>query len=71
MGSNPRIDARSPGDARRSHGHCHGTDLTAAYNDFITRDGFQVGAAYKAPGGADVDTMLLVYRVTLPGYAGH
>src|SRR5262249_15268627 len=39
-------------------------------NDFITQDGFQVGAAYKAPGGADVDTMLLVYRVTLPGFAG-
>jgi hypothetical protein len=40
-------------------------------NDFITQDGFQVGAPYKAPGGADVDTMLLVYRVTLPGHAGH
>jgi len=40
-------------------------------NDFITQDGFQVGASYKAPGGADVDTMLLVYRVTLPGYSGH
>src|SRR5262249_24928863 len=32
--------------------------------DFLTTDGFQVGAAYKA--SADVDTMLLVYRVTLP-----
>ena len=40
-------------------------------NDFITQDDFQVGAPYKAPGGADVDTMLLVYRVTLPGFAGH
>jgi len=40
-------------------------------NDFITQDGFQVGAAYKAPGGADVDTMLLAYRVTLPGVANH
>ena len=38
-------------------------------NDFLTQDGFQVGAAYKAPGGADVDTMLLVYRVTLPALA--
>lgn len=40
-------------------------------NEFITEDGFQVGAPYKAPGGADVDTMLLVYRVILPGFAGH
>lgn len=36
-------------------------------NDFLTQDGFQVGAAYKAEGGADVDTMFQVYRVTLPG----
>jgi hypothetical protein len=34
-------------------------------NDFITKNGFQVGAAYEA--GADVDTMILAYRVTLPG----
>jgi hypothetical protein len=36
-------------------------------NDFLTQDGFQVGAAYKAEGGADVDTMFQVFRVTLPG----
>ncbi len=36
-------------------------------NDFITQDGFQVGAPYKDDSGADVDTMFLVYRVTLPG----
>jgi hypothetical protein len=36
-------------------------------NDFLTQDGFQVGAAYKADDGADVDTMFLVYQVTLPG----
>jgi hypothetical protein len=36
-------------------------------NDFITQDGFQVGSAYKDASGADVDTRLLVYRVTLPG----
>ena len=36
-------------------------------NDFLTQDGFQVGAAYKADGGADVDTMLQAYRVTIPG----
>lgn len=36
-------------------------------NDFLTQDGFQVGAAYKAADGADVDTMFQVFRVTLPG----
>jgi hypothetical protein len=36
-------------------------------NDFITQDGFQVGAAYKDDSGADVDTMFLVFKVTLPG----
>ena len=36
-------------------------------NDFITQNGYQVGAAYKdEASGAEVDTMLLVYRVTLP-----
>jgi hypothetical protein len=35
-------------------------------NDFITQNGFMAGAAYKDPSGADVDTMVLVYRVTLP-----
>ena len=38
-------------------------------NDFLTQDGYQVGAAYKAEGGADVDTMFQVFRVTLPGFA--
>jgi hypothetical protein len=35
-------------------------------NDFITQNGFQVGAAYKDPSGIDLDTMFLVYRLTLP-----
>ena len=35
-------------------------------NDFITQNGFQAGAAYKDPSGVEVDTMILVYRVTLP-----
>src|SRR5206468_1189920 len=35
-------------------------------NDFITQNGYQVGAAYKDSSGADVDTLFLVYRVTLP-----
>jgi len=38
-------------------------------NDFLTQDGFQVGAPYKAEDGANVDTMFLVYQVTLPGLA--
>jgi hypothetical protein len=36
-------------------------------NDFLTQDGFQVGASYKAADGADVDTTIFVYQVTLPG----
>src|SRR5215475_7545719 len=36
-------------------------------NDFITQNGYQVGAPYKDASGVDVDTMLLVYRITLPG----
>ena len=35
-------------------------------NDFITQNGYQVGAPYKDESGADIDTMFLVYRVTLP-----
>jgi hypothetical protein len=38
-------------------------------NDFLTQDGFQVGAAYKAGGGAEVDTMFQVFQVTLPELA--
>jgi hypothetical protein len=35
-------------------------------NDFVTQKGYQVGAAYKDDSGADIDTIFLVYRVTLP-----
>jgi hypothetical protein len=35
-------------------------------NDFITQNGFQANAPYKDQSGADVDTMVLVYRVTVP-----
>jgi hypothetical protein len=38
-------------------------------NDFITQNGYQVGAAYKDESGADIDTLILVYRVTLPRVA--
>jgi hypothetical protein len=35
-------------------------------NDFITQNGYQVGAPYKDASGADIDTLILVYRLTLP-----
>ena len=35
-------------------------------NDFITQSGFQAGGPYKDQSGTDVDTMILVYRLTLP-----
>ncbi|HEY7663191.1 MAG TPA: esterase-like activity of phytase family protein [Xanthobacteraceae bacterium] len=35
-------------------------------NDFITRNGYQAGAAYGDARGREVDTMLLAYRITLP-----
>jgi hypothetical protein len=35
-------------------------------NDFITQNGYQVGAPYKDASGVEVDSMILVYRVTLP-----
>ena len=38
-------------------------------NDFLTQDGYQVGAVYKAADGAEVDTVFQVFRVTLPGMA--
>jgi hypothetical protein len=37
-------------------------------NDFITQDGHMVGQSYKDASGANVDTLILVYRVTLPSY---
>jgi hypothetical protein len=39
--------------------------LVSNDNDFVTQNGFQVGMSYKDPSGADVDTMILAYRVTL------
>jgi hypothetical protein len=35
-------------------------------NDFITQNGFQAGRPYKDASGLEVDTMILVYRITLP-----
>lgn len=51
----PALDPAHPKDAFL---------LIANDNDFLTTRGHQVGADYQA--GADVDTMLLVYRLTLP-----
>ncbi len=37
-------------------------------NDFVTQNGHMAGAPYADASGANVDTLVLVYRVTLPGY---
>jgi len=37
-------------------------------NDFITQDGHMVGKPYTDSSGANVDWLVLVYRVTLSGY---
>lgn len=37
-------------------------------NDFITQHGFMAGHPYQDASGANVDTLVLVYRVTLPTY---
>lgn len=58
MGLMPTLDAATPNDYFLFVGND---------NDFITQNGFQADAAYKDESGADVDTMLLVYRVTIPG----
>lgn len=57
MGLLPALDPASPNDFFLFVGND---------NDFLTTNGYQVGAAYNA--GSDVDTMLLVYRLTLPTY---
>jgi hypothetical protein len=57
MGLVPLHDAANPRDVLL---------IVANDNDFITQDGFQAGKSYRDPSGVDVDTMLLVYRLTLP-----
>jgi hypothetical protein len=37
-------------------------------NDFITQNGFMAGQPYADKSGFNVDTLVLVYRVTLPTY---
>jgi hypothetical protein len=44
--------------------------LVGSDNDFITQHGMMAGKAYADASGADVDTLVLAYRVTLPPAAG-
>ncbi|HEY2137101.1 MAG TPA: esterase-like activity of phytase family protein [Xanthobacteraceae bacterium] len=57
-----------------AHDPAHPDDFflfVANDNDFITQHGFQAGAAYADPSGADVDTILLVFRINLPASSQH
>jgi hypothetical protein len=42
--------------------------FVASDNDFITQHGFMAGQPYQDASGFNVDTLVLVYRVTLPTY---
>ncbi|WP_407159679.1 esterase-like activity of phytase family protein [Bradyrhizobium sp. STM 3557] len=53
------------GDPRAPHDYFL---FVGSDNDFITQDGHMVGQAYADASGANVDTLVLVYRVTLPTY---
>ncbi|MGJ4942684.1 esterase-like activity of phytase family protein [Bradyrhizobium sp. HKCCYLS1011] len=53
------------GDPRAPHDYFL---FVGSDNDFITQDGHMVGQAYADATGANVDTLVLVYRVTLPTY---
>jgi hypothetical protein len=55
MGLIPAMDPANPNDYFL---------LVVNDNDFLTTDGLQVGAAYKAE--VDNDTVMLAYRITLP-----
>lgn len=57
MGLVPALDPANPNDFFL---------MVVNDNDFLTTNGFQVGAPYKSENGVDVDTMMLAYRVTLP-----
>ncbi|HTI87084.1 MAG TPA: hypothetical protein VL966_10810, partial [Alphaproteobacteria bacterium] len=58
MGLLPALDPAKPDDWFL---------FVANDNDFITQDGFQVGATYQDPSGVDLDTTFLAYRLTIPG----
>lgn len=53
------------GDPRAPHDYFL---FVGSDNDFITQDGHMVGQPYADSTGANVDTLVLVYRVTLPTY---
>jgi hypothetical protein len=57
MGLVPALDPANPRDYFL---------FVANDNDFITQNGFHAGAPYKDPSGVELDTMFLVFRVTLP-----
>jgi hypothetical protein len=57
MGLVPALDPANPRDFYL---------LVGNDNDFMTQDGFQAGSPYKEDSGVDLDTRLLVYRVTIP-----
>ena len=57
MGLVPALDPTHPRDVFL---------LVANDNDFITQRGFHAGQAYADASGADLDTMILVYRITRP-----
>jgi hypothetical protein len=40
--------------------------VVASDNDFLTQDGAMQGTPYKDSSGADVDSVVLVYRIALP-----
>jgi hypothetical protein len=42
--------------------------MVGSDNDFITQHGSMQGKPYADSSGKDVDTLVLVYRVTMPGY---
>lgn len=56
MGLVPALDPDHPRDV---------FPFVANDNDFITQRGFHAGAAYRDPSGVELDTMFLVFRVTL------
>ena len=56
MGLVPALDRKHPHDFFL---------FVANDNDFITQKGYQAGAAYKDPSGADVDTRFLAYRISI------
>lgn len=53
------------GDAKAPHDYFM---FVGSDNDFITQDGFMAGKPYTDASGYNIDTLVLVFRVTLPTY---